>query len=48
MALNAEADGDRKEATRILGVVSVLHPDWGSPQRKARADELLDQLRTPR
>jgi hypothetical protein len=48
MALNAEADGDRKEATRILGVVSVLHPDWGSPQRKARADELLDQLRAPR
>ncbi len=44
LALIAEAEGTSKEAGRILGVVSVLHPDWGSNNRKERAHELRLRL----
>ena len=44
LARLAEADGQRKEAAKILAVVSVLHPDWGTPVRKAKADELRERL----
>jgi len=48
MAVLAEEAGDVKEASRILGVVGVLHPDWGSPSRKTRATELQMRLETKR
>ena len=38
------AGGDTKEARRILGVVSVLYPEWGDATRKARADRLAKLL----
>lgn len=44
LALIAESTGDRKEAAKILGVVDVLHPEWGTPARKTRADELRSRL----
>ena len=44
LALIAESTGDTKEATKILGVVDVLHPEWGAPTRKLRADELRSRL----
>ena len=44
LAILAEADGQAKESTRILAVVSVLHPNWGTPVRKAKADELRKRL----
>lgn len=46
LALIAESTGDRKEAAKILGVVDVLHPEWGTPARKARAEELRRRLET--
>lgn len=48
MAILAEAAGEKKEAVRILGIVSVLHPEWGTPSRKVRAEELRLRLeKTP-
>jgi hypothetical protein len=48
MAILAEAAGEKKEAVRILGIVSVLHPEWGTPSRKVRAQELRLRLeKTP-
>ena len=44
LALIAESSGDKKEASKILGVVDVLHPEWGTPARKTRADELRSRL----
>lgn len=44
LALIAESTGDKKEAVKILGVVDVLHPEWGTPTRKTRADELRSRL----
>lgn len=44
LALIAESSGDKKEAAKILGVVDVLHPEWGTPARKTRADELRTRL----
>ena len=44
LAILAEADGQAKESTRILAVVSVLHPNWGTPVRKAKAEELRKRL----
>lgn len=44
LALIAESTGDKKEAAKILGVVEVLHPEWGTPARKTRADELRSRL----
>ena len=44
LALIAESTGDKKEAAKILGVVDVLHPEWGTPARKTRADELRSRL----
>jgi hypothetical protein len=44
LALIAESTGDKKEAAKILGVVDVLHPEWGTPARKQRADELRSRL----
>jgi len=48
MAVLAESSGDNKEALKILGVVSVLHPEWGTPARKSRAAELRMRLEKPR
>lgn len=44
LALIAESSGDKKEAAKILGVVDVLHPEWGTPARKTRANELRSRL----
>jgi hypothetical protein len=44
LALIAESTGDKKEAAKILGVVGVLHPEWGTSARKSRADELRSRL----
>lgn len=44
LALIAESTGDKKEAAKILGVVDVLHPEWGTAARKTRADELRSRL----
>lgn len=44
LALIAESTGDKKEAAKILGVVDVLHPEWGTPARKTRANELRSRL----
>lgn len=44
LALIAESTGEKKEAAKILGVVNVLHADWGNPARKSRADELRSRL----
>ena len=44
LALIAESAGDKKEAAKILGVVDVLHPEWGTPARKKRANELRSRL----
>ena len=44
LAMSAESTGDKKEAVKILGVVDVLHPEWGTPARKTRADELRSRL----
>ena len=44
LALIAESTGDKREAAKILGVVDVLHPEWGTPARKTRADELRSRL----
>ena len=44
LAILAEADGHKKESVKILGVVSVLHPEWGTPVRKAKAEELRKRL----
>ncbi len=44
LAMSAESTGDKKEAVKILGVVDVLHPEWGTPARKSRADELRSRL----
>lgn len=44
LALIAESTGDKKEAAKILGVVDVLHPEWGTPARRTRADELRSRL----
>ncbi len=48
MAVLAESSGDSKEALKILGVVSVLHPEWGTPARKSRAAGLRMRLEKPR
>ena len=48
LALTAESTGDKKEAAQILGVVDVLHPEWGTPARKTRADELRSRLEAKR
>ncbi len=44
LALIAESAGDKKEAAKILGVVDVLHPEWGTAARKTRAKELQSRL----
>ena len=46
MAFEAEKSGDRKAAVRILTTVSVLHPGWGTNERRARAEELKKRLET--
>ncbi|MBL8814293.1 MAG: hypothetical protein JNM43_29260 [Planctomycetaceae bacterium] len=40
--------GAKKEALRILGVVEVLHPEWGNAQRKQRAAALRAELEKTR
>ena len=44
LAEAATVDGSRKEALRMLQVVSVLHPNWGTPARLQRANALQKQL----
>lgn len=40
--------GAKKEALRILGVVEVLHPEWGNAQRQQRAAALRAELEKTR
>ena len=40
----AALKGDIATATRQLGVVQTLYPDWGSPERRARAQKLVSKL----
>lgn len=42
----AAADGDLAEAEKRLGLVKALYPDWGTPDRRERATELADRLKT--
>ncbi|APZ96847.1 hypothetical protein [Fuerstiella marisgermanici] len=44
LAQIAANNGDGQQATRRIGVVETLYPDWGTPARKARAAELLKRL----
>ena len=44
LAEAATVAGSRKEALRMLQVVSVLHPNWGTPERLQRATDLQKQL----
>jgi hypothetical protein len=44
LASIAAADNHTAEALRILRSVSVLHPAWGSPERRQRAADLLKSL----
>jgi hypothetical protein len=44
LAEAATVAGSRKEALRMLQVVSVLHPTWGTPERLQRATDLQKQL----
>ncbi len=46
LAMLAEKEGNLKEAKRIIGVVDVLHPEWGAPSRKTRANEFRQRLET--
>lgn len=44
MAFVDEKAGDRKAALRILTTVSALHPAWGTPGRRVRAEALKKRL----
>ena len=44
LAAIAAAGGKPAEAQRILRTISVLHPTWGSEERRERAGELLKSL----
>lgn len=48
LAQMEQQSGSKKEALRILGVVEVLHPNWGSEERQKRAMALRTELeKTP-
>jgi hypothetical protein len=47
LAAIAAATNQKNEALRILRTVSVLHPTWGSAERRQRASELLKSLERP-
>ena len=47
LALLAHDSGEDSETRRIMGVVEVLHPDWGDQDRKHRADALKTLLERP-
>ena len=44
LASIAASENRKSEALRILRTVSVLHPAWGSPERRQRAAALLQSL----
>lgn len=44
LATIAVREGKSKDAARMLNVIDALHPDWGTPQRKARAAALQAKL----
>ncbi len=44
----AALSGDTQEAARIVGIVDVLHPTWGSAERLQRARKLRLQLESDR
>lgn len=48
LALLAHGAGEDSETRRILGVVEVLHPDWGDQNRKQRAEALKTLVGRPR
>lgn len=48
LAILEHKAGAKKEALRILGVVEVLHPDWGNAERKQRAAALRAELEKTR
>lgn len=48
LAAIAAATNQKNEALRILRTISVLHPTWGSAERRQRAAELLKSLERPR
>jgi hypothetical protein len=47
LAAIAAATDQKNEALRILRTISVLHPAWGSAERRQRASELLKSLERP-
>jgi hypothetical protein len=47
LALLAHDSGEHSETRRIIGVVEVLHPDWGDQNRKHRAEALKKSLERP-
>ena len=48
LARIAVLSGNRQEASRIIGVVDVLHPTWGSAERLQRVRKLRQQLESDR
>ncbi len=46
LATIAVREGKSRDAARMLNVIDALHPEWGSPQRKARAAALKAELET--
>ena len=44
LATIAEQQQNIQEAARVLNVIDSLHPDWGTPERKARAAALKTRL----
>jgi len=44
LATIAVREGKSRDAARMLNVIDALHPEWGSPQRKARAAALRAEL----
>lgn len=44
LAMIAVRDGKSRDAAKMLNVIDALHPEWGTPQRKARAAALKTEL----
>lgn len=44
LAIIAVREGKSTDAAKMLNVIDALHPEWGTPQRKARAAALKTEL----
>jgi hypothetical protein len=48
LATIAVQEGRYQEAEKVLNVISALHPEWGMPERRSRAEALKRQLELAR